>query len=136
MGAYLRDEGLFPDRVLCSTAVRALRTWESAAGRLGREVPTIQLPELYTANADDLLHTVRGGAAEDAVVMLVGHNPALEELALSLAGSGDAAMLATIQRKFPTASLAVIRFDTDDWADVAPERGELERFVRANHLQS
>lgn len=136
MGAYLRDEDLVPDRVLCSTAARALQTWGAAAGRLGREVPTTPLRSLYTADDEFLLETVRKAAPEDGVLMLVGHNPALEELAELLVGSGEPSTVGALQRKFPTGSLAVIRFNTDSWADVAPERGELERFVRPRLLPS
>jgi phosphohistidine phosphatase len=136
MGTYLRDEGLFPDRVLCSSATRAVETWESASNQLGRAVPTTQLRALYTADDEALLQTVRGGAPEDSVVLLVGHNPALEELAESLVGSGDPAAVEAIHRKFPTGSLAVIRFDTENWAEIAPESGELERFVRPQLLPS
>lgn len=135
IGAYLQHEGLFPDQVLCSTAVRALRTWEEVAGELGREVRTSPLPELYNADAEALLHTVHGAAGADDVLLLIGHNPAFQELAVSLVGSGDGAALARMRRKFPTASLAVLQFGTDDWAKVAPAGGELERFIRPKQLQ-
>jgi phosphohistidine phosphatase len=136
MGAYLRDEGLVPDQTLCSTAIRAVRTWESAAAELGRDVRTRRDAGLYTGDSDRLLNAVRAGAAEDDVLLLIGHNPAIQELALSLVGSGDRAELARMRRKFPTAGLAVFRFDTGDWAEIAPAHGELERFVRPGHLQS
>ena len=95
----------------------------------------ILMPDLYGADAERLLHRLREAEAEDQAILLIGHNPALQQLTLSLSGSGDAAMLASVQRKFSTASLAVIRFDVRGWDGITPARGELECFVRAKQLQ-
>jgi phosphohistidine phosphatase len=135
IGSYLEEKGLFPDQVLCSTALRALRTWDVVAAQLEREVRVSELPEIYSADADGLLHAVRGAAADADAVMLIGHNPALQELAVSLFGSGNTAALEKMRRKYPTGGLAVFHFDTGSWAEVAPARGELERFVRPKQLQ-
>ena len=136
MGGYLRHEGLIPDLALCSTAVRAVETWKAVVGQLERQVRTVPMPELYTADVAGLLQTVRASSVADDVLLLIGHNPALEELALSLAGSGEADALGKMRRKFPPGGLAVIHFDTAEWTAIAPGSGELERFVRPKQLQS
>ena len=67
-------------------------------------------------------------------LMLVGHNPGFEELATRLVGFGDRYAFARLARKYPTAGLAVIDFDTDHWAEIAPRSGRLDRFVTPKSL--
>ncbi|MFD0938211.1 SixA phosphatase family protein, partial [Methylobacterium trifolii] len=62
-------------------------------------------------------------------VILVGHNPGLQDLALRLVGSGPRDARARLSAQFPTAALAVIDFDTPDWAGIGHGGGRLERFV-------
>jgi len=135
IGDYLHDEGLIPDHVLCSTATRAARTWDIVSGQLGSVVSTTELPDIYSADADGLLQLVRAAPPHANTVLLIGHNPALEELALSLYASGDRPGAEKMREKYPTAGLASFRFDTTDWAEIAPGRGELERFVRPKQLE-
>ena len=67
--------------------------------------------------------------------MLVGHNPGMHELALALAGSGDAAARKALADNLPTSGLAVLEFATDDWNDVAFRRGRLVLFVSPKLLK-
>ena len=66
--------------------------------------------------------------------MVVGHNPAIERLALMLAGHGDAELLAAMERKLPTAALAVIDFDAKAWSSIKPGKGTLTAFVTPKGL--
>ena len=134
IGAYLRDQGLLPDSVLCSTATRAWRTWKHVAAALNDAVPVERLEELYNARPGITLEVIRRRPAEDRVTLVVGHNSGLQELAVSLAGSGDSEALARMARKFPTGGLAVLRFQGDTWAAVARSQGELDRFIRPKDL--
>ena len=68
-----------------------------------------------------------GGDAE--TLMLVGHNPAIEDVASLLAGRGDTATLKRLHDKFPTAALAVIDVDAQRFADTVPGGGHLAAFV-------
>ena len=68
-------------------------------------------------------------------LMLVGHNPGMHELALALAGSGDAAGRKALADNLPTSGLAVFDFAIDDWADVAFRRGRLVLFVSPKLLK-
>ena len=68
-------------------------------------------------------------------LMLVGHNPGMHELALALAGSGDAAARKALADNLPTAGLAVFDFATNDWTDVAFRRGRLVLFVTPKLLK-
>jgi phosphohistidine phosphatase len=114
MGRYLRRHEIEPDVILCSSATRARQTLE----RLGLPDARIE-PGLYGADAA----TLRGFIPETGSAMLIGHNPGVQDLALSLARSGP--RLAELAAKFPTGALATIELDT----------GELIDFVRPRDLE-
>ncbi len=99
--------------------------------------PEVEIvPELYGADPSQLLQTVREASAADPKrLMLVGHNPGMHELALALAGSGDAAGRKALADNLPTSGLAVFDFAVDDWADVAFRRGRLMMFVTPKLLK-
>jgi phosphohistidine phosphatase len=67
-------------------------------------------------------------------LLVVGHNPGLEELALLLTGGEENGLRQEVEVKYPTATLAEIRFDVDRWADVAAAGGTLTRFIRPRDL--
>src|SRR5580765_2518701 len=88
LAAHVREEGLAPDLVLCSTAARTRATVDPLRKALGD--PEIRyLAELYAAWDDTLLDIVRNVEPEARALLLVGHNPGLQSLAVRLAGSGD-----------------------------------------------
>ena len=139
IGGFIGRNPPFPDLVLVSHAVRALQTWEIAWEAIKELVPTPQVeltPELYGADVTQLLETIRNASVTDPKrLMLVGHNPGMHELAIALAGSGDAAGRDALADNLPTAGLAIIDFDIDDWTDVRIRRGRLELFVSPRLLK-
>jgi phosphohistidine phosphatase len=139
IGGFLGKNPPFPDLVLVSHAVRALQTWEIAWEAMKELVPAPQvqlMPELYGADLPQLLETVRNvSLADPKRLMLVGHNPGMHELAMALAGSGDAAGRDILADNLPTAGLAILDFDIDDWTDVRIRRGRLELFVSPRLLK-
>jgi phosphohistidine phosphatase len=93
-------------------------------------------PELYGAGAAQLLESIRTASATDPKhLMLVGHNPGMHELALALAGHGDAAGRKALANNLPTSGLAVLHFAGHDWNDVAFRRGRLVVFVSPKLLK-
>jgi phosphohistidine phosphatase len=134
MGRLLAEEGLVPDRVLCSTARRALHTWELAAPALPTAPAPHPLRSLYLAVPGRLLEVIRRQDAGARRVLLVGHNPGLETLARSLAGAGRSKDLKRLGEKFPTGALAHLVFEAPDWKDVGPGRGQLAGFHRPRDL--
>ena len=129
MGRYLRRQKLLPDIVLCSAARRARETWELAAATLKGEIPVEYSERLYLAAPSQILRLLHQLPETAGAALLVGHNPGFHALALQLVGSGDGAVRAQLQAKFPTAALAVIDFDAERWSDLASGKGELMRFV-------
>ena len=139
IGGWIGRHPPFPDLVLVSHAVRAHQTWEiawDAMKELAREPQVELMPELYGADPSQLLQIVRSASETDPRrLMLVGHNPGMHELALTLAGSGDAAGRKALADNLPTSGLAIFDFAVDDWEDVAFRRGRLVQFVSPKLLK-
>lgn len=134
MAGYLAEKKLRPALILCSPAKRARSTLKAVRAALGPEVAIGIDAGLYGTNADGLLRRIRGLDDETPSVMLIGHNPEMEELALGLAGAGDAEARARMAAKFPTAALAVLRSPSDHWRGVTANGCRLEAFVRPRDL--
>jgi phosphohistidine phosphatase len=124
MRAYLRTSGMGVSVVLCSSARRALQTLElvSPGGEIQIE------DQLYGASADRLLARIREVPDVHNAVMLIGHNPAIQELASGLAPGGGLA-----EQKFPTGALATLTF-MGPWRALEWGRAELAGFVRPRDL--
>lgn len=139
IGNWIATHPPFPDAVLVSPAVRARQTWEIAWAAMKDVVSAPQLellPELYGADPAQLLQSIREASVHDPKrLMLIGHNPGMHELALTLAGRGDEAGLEALAHNLPTAGLAVYDFAVDDWNDVAFRRGRLILFVSPRLLK-
>src|ERR1700730_5930745 len=139
IGGWIGRHPPFPDFVLVSPAIRAHQTWEIAWEAMKDMVPEPQVelvPDLYGADPSQLLQIIRESSAHDPKrLMLVGHNPRMHELALALAGSGDAASRRALDDNLPTSGLAVFDFAVGDWANVAFHRGRLVLFVSPKLLK-
>ena len=129
---HLRREALTPEVVLCSSARRTRETLERIATALGDAATFEVEAELYAASEQRLLERVRALGEEDDCALLIGHNPGLEQLALSLAGAGDA--LAALRRKYPTGALVTLEFD-GPWRELGPGDAELVDFVTPKQLK-
>jgi phosphohistidine phosphatase len=132
MGREMRRLGLGYDLVLASPAARVTETLTELAQGYGAAVDTQFDETIYLAPVDTLLALVRATDDSDARLLLVGHNPGMEQLALLLADGGP--LRDEIAAKYPTAALAEIAFDAEHWHDVGPGDGRLERFIRPREL--
>ena len=131
--------------LLQTFVVRVLQRAKSVGGgvadALQHDVRTVEpqvelLDEIYGAEPAQLLQIIRMAEVSDPErLMLVGHNPGMHELALMLAGSGDAAAKKSLEDNLPTAGLAILDFAIDDWSDVAFRRGKLVRFTSPKLLK-
>ena len=134
MGRYMAEHGLAPDRVLCSPARRTRTTWEIAARHLP-ETDVRMVEGLYDfGDGEALLAAIRKHGGNAKRLLLVGHNPATQNLALGLAGSGDKALRRQILEKYPTAALTVLTFTSGGWLDTAEGSGRLDAFIRPRDL--
>lgn len=112
MGTSLAKLGLAPTLALVSPAARARETWEAAEAAFPEAAVAFE-PDLYNADSATVRHVVETAGVKPGVVMVVGHNPGLQELTVRLLreGSAPAELIARAQRAFPTAAAAVFLID-------------------------
>jgi phosphohistidine phosphatase len=134
VGAYMAAQGLAPEFVLCSPAVRARQTLDLVLPHLAGGPTVVYEDNFYLAAPSVLLARVRRIDAKVRHVMIVGHDPGMHGLALELASAGEAETLPALAGKFPTGGLAVIRFKARDWSKAGPGKGRLELFVTPKML--
>lgn len=134
MGAYLAERGLIPDCVLISTARRTRDTWKLVAAALPSRPKTHFDERIYEAQPENILDAIQDTSASCQSLLVIGHNPGLQELALMLVKDGSQDDLACLADKFPTAGLAVIDVPIDDWARLHPGTGRLDSFITPRRL--
>jgi phosphohistidine phosphatase len=127
MGKLLRDENLMPDCILCSSAKRTRRTAELVAQAAEYRCETRITGELYEAGVDRLISTIQSFPDHAQRVLLVGHNPGLEELLEALTGS---------YRPLSTAALAWLELPLESWRGISREsRAELKQLWQPRELE-
>lgn len=131
MGAHLRNEGLVPSLVLCSSSRRTQETLERLD--LGDTEARFE-DALYGAGEQELLSRLRDVTAGAVSVAVIGHNPGMHDLAIELAGSDLGEPAARVREKFPTGAVAVFEVD-GAWRDLAPGRTRLTSFVVPRELE-
>lgn len=129
IGAYMAHHGLIPDRVIASGARRVRDTWSGVASGLGAAPAVVWDDRLYEADAKRLLGIVREAEAPVHALLVVGHNPGLQDLGRLLIASGDVEARERLNEGLPTSGLLVIDVAFDDWDRLHPHCGRLDRFV-------
>jgi phosphohistidine phosphatase len=130
-GRWLRKSGCVPDLVLCSTARRARETWALADDKLHAQPEVVFEQRVYGASTAELVGLARRTPAQIQTLLIVGHDPAMRDVTLELAGAGDgeeAQALSRVREKFPTAGIAVLAF-TGDWAGLGSGPARLADFA-------
>jgi len=133
VGQYLLQRGLRPDLILSSTAARTRQTADLILSRIGT-APLRFERRLYLAESEALLDCARATSAEIASLAMIGHNPGLHDFARNLAAAKDGSGVERLNKKLPTAGLAVFRFDIDHWRALDFGAGRLDRFVTVKEL--
>jgi phosphohistidine phosphatase len=134
VGTYMAHHALIPDLVLVSTAMRARDTWTFVAEAFRKPPPVVYEDKLYETGPKAILDVIASTKHDVHVLLVVGHNPGLRDLAELLIASGDVDARQRLLEKFPTAGLAVIDFPIDDWGKLHPKSGRLDRFVAPRQL--
>jgi len=134
MRAYLETNEIRPNLVLCSSALRARQTLARVLPGLGTELEVRVESGLYTFDAGVLIDRLRRVPPQVASVLVVGHNPALQDLAVRVTDRGD--RLEDLLEKFPTGALAEIEVGPGSWETFADPRRLLTRFVAPRELNA
>lgn len=135
IGATMAARGWLPNRVFVSPAKRTSETWSLASAALGGGPATAFVDSMYNASDALLLRIVKERAdAAASTVLIVAHNPGVEELAAELAGpASDQAMLSAMTAKFPPGGLARLTFE-GEWSALAAGAARLTDFVTPSDL--
>ncbi len=133
IGRHLRDIGVQPEQVLCSPAVRARQTLDHVRPFLEPKVEIQFDPAIYGAGEDQLLARLRQVPSTVRSLMLIGHNPGLQDLALTLVDEADLGYARLVER-FPTAAIAALVLPIESWGDLAPGKARLDHFVLPREL--
>jgi phosphohistidine phosphatase len=134
MGKAMRKRKLMPGLILCSPSVRTRQTLTLAEAEAWGRQPEVRFDErIYEASVQTLLKLLRGLPDELSHIMIVGHNPGLQNLAIALTPQENPAR-AAFSAKLPTAALVSFDFDTERWRNVKPGMGQLQLFLTPNML--
>jgi phosphohistidine phosphatase len=136
MARHLRKNEHRLDLILCSASARTTQTAELVLHELESEID--YRDNLYLADAGKIIAAIRAAPASVASLMMVGHNPGMEDCAATLAREPvrrkERARHEALEEKFPTCALAILDFDVGRWRDVAPSSGKLVDFVRPRDI--
>lgn len=132
LARYLRDRSVAPEVVLCSSALRTRQTLEVIEDGLGGEPELLIEDDLYGASAEAMLERLQRLRADAASVLLIAHNPGVQDLTVLLARGGKARERVRVH--FPTAALAVLETDSGEWAELGPGSATLVDYVMPREL--
>lgn len=133
LGGVMADRRFLPDRVLCSTALRARQTWGELAKGLGDDPDrATYLDELYHSDIGTYSELITEGAGNGSL-LVVGHNPMMEDVALAFSAEGEQDAKRALRAGFAACGLAII--DMDGPIERArPDMGYLRMFLRPQDL--
>lgn len=132
IGIWLREQNLIPDTILSSPATRAMETAQRVCRQLNIARSAIVYdPRIYEADAQTLLNILKTGSHKQRRVLLVGHNPGLEELLLKLLP--NSVPLSANGKHLATAALAQLVFERD-WTQLNENTAKLITLIRPDNL--
>jgi phosphohistidine phosphatase len=134
MGRFLKAQNIQVDLLLASPAVRNRMTHEQLESSWRSGLPATFEDSIYMANVDTLLGLIQAAPRSAKAVLLLGHNPGMEDLSFKLLHDGDAGGMELLDQGFKTASLAELTFDVADWREIAPKSATLQRFITPRSL--
>ncbi len=135
MGQHIRDSGYPWDRVISSPAIRCAETIELACQAAGQPVAVNWDRRIYLASSATLLDLLREQEGDPAAILMVGHNPGLEDLIFDLVpDDGSSPLRDVVEVKFPTAAYAVLEFDNERWAEIKERSARLLHLTRPRDL--
>lgn len=125
MGRFLSKQSPTPQLIISSPSLRTRQTIQIILSESGLDQQPVFDERIYEASVKDLLSVIEDVSDEIQVLLLVGHNPGIEDLVRQLTGE---------RREMATATLAKIYFDEDRWKELVAGEGKLEWLVRAKDL--
>ena len=134
IGAFCRDQDHPPTLALCSPSRRTMETYEFFCEGLRESVLRRVVDDLYMGGPETLLHAVMQADDRHDALLLIGHNPGLQSLAIALGRRGPGPAFARLSARFPPAALAIFETGVDRWAAFTSKSARLVRFTTAKEL--
>lgn len=135
MGKHIAGQPLFWERIIASPAVRVAQTIELGSQAAGISPQVRWDRRIYLASSATLLDVLHGLEGDPAAVLMVGHNPGLEDLIFDLVpDDGTSPLRDEVEAKFPTAAFAVLELPAERWADVAEGTARFTHLTRPRDL--
>ena len=135
MGRWVKRNGLTFDHVVASPAVRVTETIDQFVKGTGGRMDPNWDRRIYLASSATLMDVLRDQADAHRNLLMVGHNPGLEDLVFDLCpDDGKSPLRDLVWEKYPTAAIAQMSLDIEHWADVERGVGKLIHFIRPRDL--
>ena len=136
LGAYLVRHAFVPDRAVVSTAARTRETWTQVAQAFAAPPPVDFDERIYDAAPQAILETIKETDPQTGTLIMIGHNPGIQELASMLVATGEIDARERLGEGFPTSALALITFALADWSNLRARAGRLEHFITPQWLET
>jgi phosphohistidine phosphatase len=136
MGRHMGAIGLAPERVVCSPAVRTRETARLALAELPARPPVTFDPDIYEAGPEQLRTAIARTPSDVGRLLLIGHNPGLQELTLWLTGGRLPDRLVWLAQNLPTGSLVVLDVDAGDWGSLSSGCASVRHAARPRRLRN
>ena len=133
MGHWLTRARPLPELILCSTATRAVQTCQLITEPLGSSIKVHFEDGLYGASGTALLMRLRALPDKVKSVLLIGHNPGVQDLLIELASEDDPARLDEVRAGFPTCAVATLRV-SGHWSELGPSSACVKDLVMPSTL--
>jgi phosphohistidine phosphatase len=135
VGKWVKDNGLTFDHVVASPAVRVIDTIDQFVKGTGERIDPNWDRRIYLASSATLMDVLREQSDEYKSVLMVGHNPGMEDLVFDIVpDDGSSPLRDVVWEKYPTAAIARMDLDIDSWANIDRKCGKLTHFVRPRDL--
>ena len=134
MGAYMFNQHILPNKIMCSDATRTRETWAQIESVYIAPMNVEFSHKLYLSSAHEMAGMLEKLPEQVASVLMVAHNPGVHQLCLKLAKEGDEDVLDVMFLKFPTCALAIIELDNTPWSGIGSARGTLINFITPKML--
>lgn len=126
VAAYITQRKIKPDLVLCSTAKRAIETCNRIDETLNDVWPIQETKALYLCDIKQLIEEIQLVSDDYDHLLIIGHNPALQEVSWLLSGKSDDTLMRSVETGFPPATLTTHSFNINQWSEVDKGRGVLK----------
>ena len=134
IGREMKAMGLTFDRIVASPAARVVETIADVGEGFGERMKPDYNERLYLASLETLLDVIHETGDDVERLLIVGHNPGLELLAIHLSSDDETGLRNELKIKYPTATLAQIALPNDHWAEVGQGSGTIDKFIRPRDL--